>query len=83
VASLKVTVIEYAPVRSASVASMCCLNVIVTLSLDTGAAQADFENSTPSADGSENAPFVRCPGSDTVSVASPAVEMTLASVVAV
>ena len=62
---------------------MCCLNVIVTGSLDTGADHADFENSTPSGDGSAKAPFIRCPGSETERVASPAVEITFAEVVAV
>ena len=41
------------------------------------------ENSTTSGDGSANAPFIRWPGSETVSAASPAVEITLAVVDAV
>ena len=62
---------------------MCWENVIVTGSLDTGAVHCDFENATPSGLGSEKAPLVSWPGSETLSVASPAVEMTFAAVVAV
>ena len=80
---VNVSVLEYAPVRSASVAPMCCLNAIVTGSLETGAVQVALLNATCSGSGSVNVPFVRWPGSDTVSAASPAVEMTLAVVVAV
>ena len=80
---MNVSVLEYVPVRSASPAPMCCLKLIVTDSLDVGADQVDFENETSSGDGSENAPFVRLPGVEDVSVASPAVEMTLAVVDAV
>ena len=78
--NVNVSVFEYAPVRSASVASMCCLNAIVTGSLDTGAVHVALENETSSGDGSENAPLTRWPGSDTVSAASPAVEITFAVV---
>ena len=60
-----------------------CLNVIVTGSFDTGPVHADLLNSTRSGSASENAPLVRWPGSDTVSAASPAVEMTFADVDAV
>jgi hypothetical protein len=59
---------------------MCWLNVIVTASLDTGAVHVDFENATCSGSGSENAPFIRRPGSATDSVASPAVLITFAVV---
>src|SRR4051794_19883739 len=59
---------------------MSCLKPIATASLDVGPVQADFEKRTCSGDGSENAPLVRCPGSDTVSAASPAVEITVAVV---
>ena len=59
---------------------MCCLNAIVTASLATGAVQVDFEIETCSGDGSVNAPLARWPGSLTLSVASPAVEITLAVV---
>ena len=83
VESVKVSVFAYAPVRSASVAPTCCLNAIVTGSLATGPVQVDFEKLTSSGDGSANAPFIRWPGSDTVSAASPAEEMTLAVVAAV
>ena len=62
---------------------MCCLNEIVTGSLDTGASQVDFEKATSSGDGSENEPFIRWPGSETLSAASPALEITLAVVEAV
>ena len=82
--SVNVSVLLYAPVRSASFALMCCLNVIVTGSLETGADHVDFENVTCSGSGSENAPLVRYAGTGaTLSAASPAVEMTLASVVVV
>src|SRR4051812_19472770 len=62
---------------------MCWRNVIATGSLETGPVHDAFENSTRSASGSENAPLVRWPGSLTDSVASPAVEITLAVVDAV
>src|ERR1700742_3215500 len=62
---------------------MCWLKPIVTASLETGALQLDFENVTCSGSASENAPLVRWPGSDTVSAASPAVEMTSAALDAV
>src|SRR5690349_24981577 len=54
-----------------------------TRSLDTGADHALFDSETRSGSGSENAPFTRWPGSETVSAASPAVEMTFAFVDAV
>src|SRR5262245_12317268 len=78
--SVNVSVLLYVPVRSASLAPMCCLKPTVTTSLDTGAVHAAFDNETSSGDGSENVPLVRCPGSEYVSAASPAVEMTLAVV---
>src|SRR4051794_9807442 len=59
---------------------MCWRKVIVTGSLATGAVHVVLLNPTRSGSGSENAPLVRCPGSLTESVASPAVEMTLALV---
>ena len=59
---------------------MCCEKPIVTGSLETGPVHVDFERLTTSGDGSANVPFIRWPGSDTLSVASPAVEMTLAVV---
>src|SRR3954453_7278281 len=62
---------------------MCWRNVIVTGSLDTGAVHEALLNSTRSGSDSANAPFVSTPGSDTLSVASPAVLMTLAVVFAV
>src|SRR5688572_9958328 len=62
---------------------MSCLNVTPTFSLEVGPVQALFASSTRSGSASENAPLVRKPGADTDSVASPAVEVTVASVVAV
>src|SRR4051794_5688212 len=62
---------------------MCWRNVIATASLDTGPVHDAFENSTRRASGSENAPLVRWPGSETVSAASPAVDVTVAVVEAV
>ena len=80
---MNVSVLLYVPVRSGSVAPMCCLKEIVTGSLATGASQVVFEKATSSGDGSANVPFIRCPGSETLSVASPALEITLAVVEAV
>src|SRR4051812_19767201 len=74
---------EYVPVRNGSVDLTSCLNVSVTGSFDTGAVHAAFENSTRSGSGSVNAPLVMWPGSLTDSAASPAVEITVADVVAV
>src|SRR5262245_51708759 len=62
---------------------MCCENVIVTGSLDTGAVHAALLNSTRTGSLRANEPLVRTPGSDTDNAASPALEMTLADVVAV
>src|SRR5689334_6886554 len=62
---------------------MCCRNVIADAALDTGPVHDAGAISTRSASGSENAPFVRWPGSDTLSAAFPAVEMTFAVVLAV
>ena len=59
---------------------MCCLNAIVTGSLDTGADHVLLENATCSGSGSVNAPLLRWPGSPTLSVALPAVEITFAVV---
>jgi hypothetical protein len=71
---------------------MCCVNAIVTGSLDTGATHVftTAGSSCPpasSGEGRANAPFTRWPGetvlgSDTVSAASPAVEITVAVVLA-
>ena len=69
--------------RSASLAPIACRNVTVTAALDTGAVHAPCDSSTRSGCGSVNAPFTRWPGSDTLSVASPAVLVTVAPVVAV
>src|SRR3954454_13611951 len=62
---------------------MCWRNVMVDVPLDTGPLHVLGAMSTRSASGNENAPLVRWPGSETVSAASPAVEMTLAGVDAV
>src|SRR4051794_26333652 len=59
---------------------MCWLNVIVTGSLDTGPAHLAFDNETRSGSGNEYAPLARCPGSETLNAASPALEMTFAVV---
>src|SRR3954464_5048334 len=61
---------------------MCCLNVIVTGSLDTGAVHVAFEKVTWTGSGSVNAPLARQQVSPTDSVASPAVEITFAEPVA-
>src|SRR5690349_10525032 len=62
---------------------MCCLNVIADTALETGPLHDAGAISTRNASGSENAPFSRCPGSDTESVASAPVDVTVAVVVAV
>src|SRR5690349_16694077 len=62
---------------------MRCRNAIATLSLEVGPAQEALPSSTRSGSGSENAPLVRWPGSLTDSVASPAVDVTVAVVDAV
>src|SRR4051794_7632274 len=59
---------------------MSCLKPIVTGSLAVGPFQDAFEKVTCSGDGSANAPLARCPGSETVSAASAAVESTVAVV---
>src|SRR5262249_42865434 len=59
---------------------MCWRKVIVTGALETGPGHVVFESSTRNGSGSVNAPFVRWPGSETLSDASPAVEITLAEV---
>ena len=64
--------------RSASFALTVCLNVTATGSLATGADHAVFASSTRNGSGNENAPLVRCPGSDTLNAASPALDTTLA-----
>ncbi len=53
VESVKVSVLLYTPVRSASVALIACLKAIVTASLDTGPVQADLLKETWSGSGSE------------------------------
>src|SRR5437867_291016 len=62
---------------------MCWRNVIAEVAFDTGALHAFGAISTRSASGSANAPFIRWPGSDTLSAALAAVEMTFAVVLAV
>src|SRR4051812_20651025 len=58
-------------------------NVIATLPLETGPVHDAGVISTRSGCGSENVPFMRCPGSETVNAASAAVLITLAVVVVV
>ena len=62
--SVNVSVFEYAPVRSASVAPMCCLNVIVTgvVGHRRRSRRPSRTPSPPSGDGSANVPFIRCAG---------------------
>src|SRR3954452_23235315 len=55
---------------------MCCLNAMVTASLDTGADQFDFENATCSGSLSVNAPLDSLPPS-VVRLASPADQGTV------
>src|SRR3954453_9578690 len=62
---------------------MCCLKVIVTGSLETGAVQVALLNSTRTGSPSANGPLVSTPGSLTDSAASPALLITFAVVVAV
>ncbi len=64
-------------------APIACLNVIGTFALATGALHCVVPSSTRSGCGRLNAPLVRRPGSLTLSVASPALEVTVASLVAV
>src|SRR4051812_28621549 len=61
---------------------MCWAKLIVTGSLDTGADHVDFEKLTLTGSGSVNVPLLRRPP-EVESVASPAVEITLADVLAV
>src|SRR5215207_9275323 len=61
---------------------MSCLNVMSTGALETGSIHDALENSTRSGSARENAPLVMRPGSDTLNVASPAVLITFAVVVA-
>ena len=83
VESVNVSVRLYVPVRRASVAAIAWRNVIATAALETGCVQLAGFISTRSDCGRENVPFVRRPGSLTVSAALPAVEITLAVVDAV
>ena len=59
------------------------MNVIVEVAFDTGVVQLFGAIATCSGWDSENAPLVSRPGSETVSAASPADEITFAVVVAV
>src|SRR4051812_38784642 len=83
VESVNVTVRAYVPVRSGSAAPMCWLNAMLTGALETGALHALGAMLTCSGSGRLKLPLVRWPGSLAVSDASPAVEMTLAVVLAV
>src|SRR4051794_4277447 len=62
---------------------MCWRNLIVTGSFETGAVHDAFESDTRSGSDRANDPLLRQHGSLTLSVASPAVEITFALVVAV
>ena len=81
--SVQVRVVEYEPVRSASVAPMCCLNDSGTAALETGADHVFGAQSTTSGDGSVKVPLVRWSGPENDSAASPAVDVTVAVVDAV
>src|SRR3954470_16488494 len=81
--SVNVSVFEYVPVRSGSLAAIGCVNVIVDVACDTGPDQLFGAMATCSGCGSVNAPLARWPGSDTLSAASPAVETMSAVVCAV
>src|SRR3954447_11912347 len=88
VLSVNVSVLEYAPVRSASLAAIDCVNVTGTDSLEVGADQVLMVPRPPSGDVRAKAPLTSRPvavvlGSATLSVASPAVEITVAVVPAV
>ena len=72
------------PVLSASLAPTACRKVIVELPLDTGPGPRVRRDLHPQRlRQRERAVGIRRPGSDTVSAASPAVEVTFAVVVAV
>ena len=60
--SVNVSVFEYAPVRSASLAPIGCLNAMSTRSFDVGPVHVDFENATCSGCGRVNAPLARYAG---------------------
>src|SRR4051794_23693959 len=62
---------------------MCWANEIATFAFETGPVQDAGAKLTCSGLASENEPLVRWPGSETLSVASPAVEVTVALVEAV
>src|SRR4051812_22675557 len=88
VLSVNVSVLPYAPVRSGSLAAIDCLNVIGTDSLEVGAAQVLIVPRPCSGVARAKEPLTSRPvatelGSATLSVASPAVEITVAVVPAV
>src|SRR3954451_16763885 len=62
---------------------MACVNSRVETALETGAFQVLGVIATRSGCGRLNVPFIRRPGSETDSVASPAVEITFAVELAV
>ena len=62
---------------------MSCVKVIAAAALETGAFHVFGAIATRRGCGSVKAPLARWPGSETVSVASPAVEITVAFVDAV
>ena len=85
---VNVSVLLYAPVRSGSLAAIDCVKVTGTDWLEVGAAHVLMVPRPPSGLARANVPLTRRPvavglGSATESVASPAVETTVAVVVAV
>ena len=80
---MKTSVFAYAPVRSASVAAIGWVKVIVDVPLETGPAQVLGVIATCSGCGRAKAPLVKWPGSLVVSAASPAVLVIVAVVLAV
>jgi hypothetical protein len=76
---VNVTFARYSPVRSGSDAAITCLNATANVSLLTGASQRVRSGRTTSGRASENGPLESVAG-DTLSVASPAVEVTVAVV---
>src|SRR4051812_40387321 len=86
--SVKVRAFEYVPVRSGSVLLMSCDMPMVTESLETGAVHEDFESVMVNGCARAKEPLTSLLvlvvlGSDQLSAASPAEEMTLAVVEAV
>src|SRR3954465_11863693 len=83
VESVNVSVREYKPGRGAWDEPMCWRNVTVDVAFDTGPVQDAGAISTRSTSGNVNPPLARWQGSEPVKGPAPAVEITLAAVVAV